>query len=69
MAAGFQANPPKAAAVHVGDSVVLREPFVEERVVGLQKAQDTAIFANDAFEKAFCFLAKGLAQVVVEVRE
>ena len=46
---------------------MLREAFIQERVVRLQQIEDAAIFAQDAFEEEFRFLAKGLAQVVIEV--
>ena len=59
----------EAAAVDVRNAVVLREPLVEERVVGLQQVEHAAVLAQDALEEQLRLLPERLPQVVVEVRE
>jgi hypothetical protein len=48
---------------------VLRQPLVQERVVGAQQIERAAIFADDAVEEELGFAAERLAQAVIEVRE
>ena len=54
------------AAVDVRDAVVLREPFVDEGVVGAQQVEHAPILAQNAVEEELGFLAERLPQVVVE---
>ena len=56
------------AAVHVRDPVVLRQPFVDERVVGRQQIEDAAVLVHDAVEEQLDLAPERLPQVVVEVR-
>ena len=48
---------------------MLREPLVQERVVGVQQLHRAAVVAQDVAEKHFGFAAEALADVVVEIRE
>src|SRR5436309_12838609 len=48
-----QCDAPKAAAVHVGNPVMLRQPFIQERVVRLQEVEHTAVVAEDRLKKKF----------------
>ena len=48
---------------------MLRQTFVQKRVVGVQQIQCSAVLENDAFEKHFRLPRKALPQVVIEVRE
>ncbi len=59
----------EAAAVDVRDAVMLREPFVDERVVGAQEIERASILAQDALEKELGLLPEGLPEIVVEVRK
>ena len=67
LAVPVQRDAPEVAAVHVRNAVVLREPLVQERVVGLEQVEHAAVFAQDALEKQLGFAAERLAQVVVEI--
>ena len=60
---------PEAAAVHVGNAVVLGQALVEEGVVGAQQIEHAAVLAHDALEEQLGLLPEGLAQIVVEIRE
>src|SRR5206468_11991558 len=62
-----QRDASKAAAVHVGDPIVLRQPFIQESVISLQHIEGTAVIAQERLEKQLRFLAEGLAQIIVEV--
>ena len=42
---------PEAAAIHVRDAVMLRQPLVDERVVRAQQIEHAAILAQDALEE------------------
>src|SRR5439155_1772035 len=64
-----QRDTAKAAAVHVGNSVMLRQSFIQERVVRLQEIEHTAVVAEDGLQKQLRFLAEGLPQIVIEVRK
>ena len=59
---------PEVAALDVRDPVVLRQPLVDEGVVGIEQIQDAAVLAQDAVEEQLRLLDEGLAQVVVEIR-
>ena len=50
-----------------GNAVVLGEPFVDKRVIGIQQIHDAAVFADDAFKKHFRLAPERLAQVVIEI--
>ena len=47
----LQRHAPEAAAIDVRDAVMLRQPFVDERVVRAQQVEHAAILAQDALEK------------------
>ena len=47
---------------------MLREPFVDERVIGCQQIDDAPVLANDGVEHQLHLPAHGLAERVVEVR-
>ena len=57
----------EVAAVNIRDAVVARQPFVHERVVGVDQIDDASVFADDALEEHLGFAAKRLPQVLVEV--
>ena len=59
----------EVAAVDVGDPVVLRQPLVDERVVGRQELGDAAVLAHDVLEQELGLAPHRLPQVVVEIRE
>ena len=48
----------KAAAVDMGNVVVLGQPLVEKRVVRADQVQHTAVFADDALEEQLCLAAE-----------
>ena len=48
---------------------MLRQPLVDERVVGVQQVEHAAILAHDAVEEQLGLALEGLPQVVVEVGE
>ena len=60
---------PELSAANVGNSVVSRQPFVDERVIGVQEIHDVAVFVEDAADKQFHFLSESRLQAIVEVRE
>ena len=66
---GRQRHAAELRAVDVRDSVVLRQPLVDERVVRLQQIEDAAVFLDDAGEEQFGLALERVAQVVVEIRE
>ena len=47
---------------------MLREPLVDERVVGREEIEDAPVFAHDAVEEQLHFAAHRLTQRIVEVR-
>ena len=59
-----QLRPQRHAAelrsVDVGNPVVLREPLVDERVIGRQQIEDAAVFVNDAAEEQLDFAPESL---------
>src|SRR6187399_2274579 len=63
-----QADAAEPAAVDVMNPVVLGEPFVDERVVGVQQVEHAAILLDDRVEQELDLAAKRDAQVVVEIR-
>jgi len=46
---------------------VLREAFIDERVVRVQHVENISIFTHDTVEQKFRFMLERLAQVIVEV--
>ena len=56
-------------AVDIGNLIVPREPFVEERVVRRQQLQHAAVLLQLAPDEQVGLLLHGLTQVLVEVRE
>ena len=69
VAIGRQADSAKPTAVDMWNSVVMRQPFIQERIIGLQQIDRTAIFAENALDKQFRFAFCALSQVVIEVRK
>ena len=67
MAFGTKRDAAESAPVHVGNSIVFRQPFIEERVVRPDQIEHAAILAQHAVEEEFGFLPEGLPQVVIEV--
>ena len=60
----------EVAALDVRDAVVLREPLVEERVVGGQQLEHAAVLAHDAVEKSSvsrCMLCRSVSSNVERV--
>ena len=47
---------------------MLRQPFVDERVVRVKQIQDAAVLVHDAVEEQLDLAPERLPQVVVEVR-
>ena len=56
-------------AIDVRDSVVLRQPLVDERVIRGQQIEDAAILMDDAAEEQLDLALVRRPQVVVEIRE
>jgi hypothetical protein len=56
-------------ALHAGDAVVTRQPFVEERVVGAEQIVGAPVLADEAVEEELRLASEGLPEGVVEVRE
>ena len=56
-------------SIDVRDSVLLRQPLVDERVIRGQQIEDAAILMGDAAEEQFDLALVCRAQVVVEIRE
>src|SRR5262249_12605773 len=54
-------------AVDAGNTVVLREALVEERVVGVQQLEHAVVLAQDVAEEHFRFAPEGTGGVVVEL--
>ena len=48
---------------------MLRQPFVDERVIGVQQFERAAVVAQDVAEQHFRLAPEAFADVVVEVRE
>ena len=49
--------------------IVTREPLVHERVISIQQPEHAPVAADLALEKQLGFARKGVAQILVEVRE
>ena len=54
-------------AANVGDAVVLREAFVDERIIRGQQIEHASILAKDAAGEELRFAAESLAKILVEV--
>src|SRR4030095_13690172 len=67
MSLGCERHAAESASVDVWNSVVLRQAFIEERVVRPDQIEHAAILAQHAVEEELRFLSKGLSQVVIEV--
>ena len=67
MAVGCRRHAAESASVDAGNSVVLRQAFVQERVVRPDEREHAAILAQHAVEEELGLLPEGLPQVVVEV--
>ncbi len=48
---------------------MLREPFVDERVIGREQVEDAAVLVNDAAEEQLDLAPESFAQRAIEVRE
>src|SRR5262245_47412497 len=59
----------EALAIDVRNSVVLRQTFVDERVIRVHQFERAAVIAQDVGEQHLRLAAETLADVVVEVRE
>ena len=57
---------PEVAAVHIGNAIVTRQLFVQERVVGRQQIDDAAILSQLTVEEQLDFLHERGSQVVVK---
>src|SRR2546428_10213171 len=60
---------PEVAAIHIRNTVILRKPFVQECVIGVQKVDNTPILFYDAFQKQLGLLTESLPHIVIEVRK
>src|SRR5439155_22493990 len=60
---------PEVAAIHIRNTVILRKPFVQECVIGVQKIDHTPILFYDAFQKQLGLLTESLPHIVIEIRE
>src|SRR5438093_12214381 len=67
MTFGGERHTAESASVDVGNSVVLRQAFIEERVIRPDEIEHAAILAQHAVEEELGFLPEGLPQVVIEV--
>src|SRR5581483_10325368 len=65
----FNRDAAEPASVDARNPVVLREPLVHEDIVRRHQIEHAAIFLEDALEEQFRFLAKALAEVIVEIGE
>ena len=64
-----QRHPPKSASVDVRNLVMPGEPFVQERVTGIDEVEHAAVFAENVLKQELRLPPEGLPQVVVEVRK
>src|SRR5262245_33813135 len=67
MTFGCQRHAAESASVDVGDSVVLCQAFIQERVIRADQTEHAPILAQYAVEEQFGLLSEGLSQVIVEV--
>jgi len=66
---GAERDAAELASVHIRYSIVLREPFIDERVIRSQEIDHIPVFADEAVEEQFSLTPERLPQVVVEIRE
>src|SRR5947199_4500809 len=59
----------EVAAINIRNTVILRKPFVQECVIGVQKVDNTPILFYDAFQKQLGLLTESLPHIVIEVRK
>src|SRR4029434_6342970 len=59
----------ESRTVDAGDAVMPGEPFVHERVVGVQELEDAPVAAQDVGEQQLGLAPERLANVVIEIRE
>src|SRR5207249_6196901 len=59
----------KLATVNVRNTVMLRQPLVDECVVGSQQIRHISVLANDTVEQQLYFASHRLPQRIVEVRK
>ena len=57
-----QTHAAETVSTHSGHPVVAREAFVDERVVGVEKITNAAVFADDAFKEHLRFASHRTAQ-------
>ena len=53
--------------VHVRNTVVLCQPFIQERIVRVEQIEHRPVVPQDALEQQFRFPLQRLTQVVVEI--
>src|SRR6185436_8354844 len=58
---------PELASANIRNSVVPRQAFIHECVIGVKDVHDAAILAHDRVKHEFGFAADGLPEVLVEV--
>src|SRR5215475_281236 len=63
-----QSYSPETAAVNPGNSVVTRQPFIQERVVCIEEIGDAAILTYRAAHEHFSLALKTLQQTFVVIR-
>src|SRR5262245_26161046 len=59
---------PEAAAIDIGNSVVLRQALVEKGGIRLEQIKHTAIRSHNAIHEEFRLLAERLTKIIVKVR-
>src|SRR5207247_3936097 len=64
-----QRDAAEATAIDVLNAVMLRESFIQKRVIRLQQVEHAAVLAQDILNKELRFPAEGLPQIVIEVGE
>src|SRR5438067_10670462 len=62
-----ESDSPELVAANVPDTVMDRQPFIEERVVRREQIERASVFPYDAFNKEFHFTPESNAQILVEV--
>src|SRR5215468_9552851 len=67
MAFGCERHTAEPAAIHVGNSIVFCQPFIEEGIIRADQAEHAAILTQYAVEEELGFLPEGLPQVIIEV--
>ena len=62
-------DPAEPVAVDTGNAVVGGESLVDERVIGAEQLDDTAIAPHDAFDEQLRLSCEGRSEILVERRE